>query len=327
MENEFLRFLPKRVMCSMVIVSALWAGSPQIAFADTGEVQAVTQSSTVKGKIVDINGEPVIGASISVKGTTNGVISGLDGDFSIKVASNATLVISFVGYQTLEVPVSGKSILNITLKEDAELLDEVVVMAYNSTVKRKVVASVTNVDMKQVEKMSGYKDMGNALQGRVAGVIITNNQGGPDSSPTISIRGGGDPMYVIDGIVQDKSAFMRLASQDIESLSVMKDAASSAVYGASAANGIVVVTTKKGSVGKSGMAILKAIISGETDPVVLSDLAKGRARDKLEEIRRALHGRVLEHQQLMLKHQLLHIESLTSLIMDLDEDIKKKQIP
>lgn len=212
MENEFLRFLPKRVMCSMVIVSALWAGSPQIAFADTGEVQAVTQSSTVKGKIVDINGEPVIGASISVKGTTNGVISGLDGDFSIKVASNATLVISFVGYQTLEVPVSGKSILNITLKEDAELLDEVVVMAYNSTVKRKVVASVTNVDMKQVEKMSGYKDMGNALQGRVAGVIITNNQGGPDSSPTISIRGGGDPMYVIDGIVQDKSAFMRLAS-------------------------------------------------------------------------------------------------------------------
>lgn len=79
--------------------------------------------------------------------------------------------------------------------------------------------------------------------------------------------------------------------------------------------------------GKSGMAILKAIISGETDPVVLSDLAKGRARDKLEEIRRALHGRVLEHQQLMLKHQLLHIESLTSLIMDLDEDIKKKQIP
>lgn len=176
MENEFLRFLPKRVMCSMVIVSALWAGSPQIAFADTGEVQAVTQSSTVKGKIVDINGEPVIGASISVKGTTNGVISGLDGDFSIKVASNATLVISFVGYQTLEVPVSGKSILNITLKEDAELLDEVVVMAYNSTVKRKVVASVTNVDMKQVEKMSGYKDMGNALQGRVAGVIISNKQ-------------------------------------------------------------------------------------------------------------------------------------------------------
>lgn len=250
MENDFLRFSPRRVLYSMVIVSALWIGNPQTAFADTGAVQAVMQSGTVKGRIVDVNGEPVIGASVVVKGTTNGVISGLDGDFSIKVASNATLVISFVGYQTQEIPVSGKRTLDITLKEDTELLDEVVVMAYNSTVKRKVVASVTNVDMKQVEKMGGYKDLGNALQGRVAGVIITNKQGGPDSSPTISIRGGGDPMYVIDGIVQDKSAFMRLSSQDIESLSVMKDAASSAVYGASAANGIVVVTTKKGAVGK-----------------------------------------------------------------------------
>lgn len=250
MENDFLRFSPKRVLYSMVMVSALCVGNPQAVFADKGEVQAVMQSNTVKGRIVDVNGESVIGASIVVKGTTNGIISGLDGDFSIKVAPNATLVISFVGYQTQEIPVSGKSILNITLKEDTELLDEVVVMAYNSTVKRKVVASVTNVDMKQVEKMGGYKDLGNALQGRVAGVIITNKQGGPDSSPTISIRGGGDPMYVIDGIVQDKSAFMRLSSQDIESLSVMKDAASSAVYGASAANGIVVVTTKKGAIGK-----------------------------------------------------------------------------
>ena len=250
MENDFLRFSPRRVLYSMVIVSALWTGAPQAVFADTGEVQAIMQSGTVKGKILDANGEPVIGASISVKGTTNGVISGLDGDFSIKVASNATLVISFVGYQTQEVSVNGKNILTITLKEDAELLDEVVVMAYNSTVKRKVVSSVTNIDVKQVEKMAGYKDLGTALQGRVAGVIITNSQGGPDSSPSISIRGGGDPMYVIDGVVQSKSVFMRLASQDIESMSVMKDAASSAVYGASAANGIIVVTTKKGREGK-----------------------------------------------------------------------------
>lgn len=250
MENDFLRFSPRRVLYSMVIVSALWTGAPQAVFADTGEVQAIMQSGTVKGKILDANGEPVIGASISVKGTTNGVISGLDGDFSIKVASNATLVISFVGYQTQEVSVNGKNILTITLKEDAELLDEVVVMAYNSTVKRKVVSSVTNIDVKQVEKMAGYKDLGTALQGRVAGVIITNSQGGPDSSPSISIRGGGDPMYVIDGVVQSKSVFMRLASQDIESMSVMKDAASSAVYGASAANGIIVVTTKKGRDGK-----------------------------------------------------------------------------
>lgn len=250
MKTEFFKSKSRRVLYSMLAVSVLMAGSPYEAFADVKDVQTVLQSGVVKGQVLDETGEPVIGASILVKGTTNGVITDIDGNFTLNGVSKGTLVVSFVGYKTQEVPFDGKNVLKIVLKEDAEVLDEVVVMAYNSTVKRKVVASVTNVDVKQVEKMGGYKDMGNALQGRVAGVIITNNSGGPDSSPSISIRGGGDPMYVIDGIVQDKSAFMRLASQDIESLSVMKDAASSAVYGASAANGIIVVTTKKGSVGK-----------------------------------------------------------------------------
>ena len=110
MENDFLRFSPKRVLYSVVMVSALWVGNPQKAFADTGEVQVAMQSGMVKGRIVDVNGEPVIGASVSVKGTTTGVISGLDGDFSIKVAPNATLVISFVGYKTQEVAIKGKSV-------------------------------------------------------------------------------------------------------------------------------------------------------------------------------------------------------------------------
>lgn len=250
MKTDFFKSKSRRVLYSMLAVSALMAGSPQKAFADVRDVQTVLQSGAVKGQVLDETGEPVIGASVLLKGTTSGVITDMDGNFTLNGVSKGTLVISFVGYKTQEIPFDGKRVFKIVLKEDSEVLDEVVVMAYNSTVKRKVVASVTNVDMKQVEKMGGYKDMGNALQGRVAGVIITNSQGGPDSSPSISIRGGGDPMYVIDGIVQDKSAFMRLASQDIESLSVMKDAASSAVYGASAANGIVVVTTKKGAVGK-----------------------------------------------------------------------------
>ena len=213
-------------------------------------VSAVAQVK-VTGTVADSKGEPVIGATVKEQGGTGGVVTDFDGNFTIEVKSDkATLQVSYVGYKTQDVALGGKRHVNITIQEDNALLDEVVVMAYTSTVKRKVVASVTNVDMSQVENMSGYKDMGNALQGRVAGVIITNNSGGPDSSPSISIRGGGDPMYVIDGIVQDKSAFMRLASQDIESMSVMKDAASSAVYGASAANGIIVVTTKRGKAGK-----------------------------------------------------------------------------
>ena len=212
----------------------------------------LTTSAQTKatGTVVDANREPVIGASVIQEGTTKGTVTDIDGHFTLDgIAEKCKLKISYVGCVTKTVAFNGQP-LNITLEEDKGMLDEVVVMAYGSTVKRKVVASVTNVDMKPLENMTGYKDMGNALQGRVAGVIVTNTQGGPDGSPAISIRGGGDPMYVIDGIVADKSAFMRLASQDIESMSVMKDAASSAVYGASAANGIIVVTTKKGSVGK-----------------------------------------------------------------------------
>ena len=175
----------------------------------------MAQVKAISGLVTDVTGEPVIGASVVEVGTTNGVITDLNGNFTLNNASKGILVVSYVGYMTEEIVIKERT-LKIILKEDTEVLDEVVVMAYNSTVKRKVVASVTNVDMKQVEKMGGYKDLGNALQGRVAGVIITNKQGGPDSSPTISIRGGGDPMYVIDGIVQDKSAFMRLSSQDIQ---------------------------------------------------------------------------------------------------------------
>ena len=205
----------------------------------------------VTGVIKDSSGEALIGATVREQGSSGGTVSDFDGNFAITVKSkNSVLEISYIGCKTQIIKVGNKTSFDITLETDSKVIDEVVVMAYTSTVKRKVVASVTNIDMKQVESMGGYKDMGNALQGRVAGLIVTNSSGGPDSSPSISIRGGGDPMYVIDGIVQDKSAFMRLASQDIESMSVMKDAASSAVYGASAANGIIVVTTKKGKQGK-----------------------------------------------------------------------------
>lgn len=241
----------------------------------------------VTGTVTDSGGEPVIGATVKEMGAGNGVNTDFDGNFTIEVKSGkSVLQVSYVGYKTTEVPVNGRRQLSMTIQEDNALLDEVVVMAYTSTVKRKVVASVTNIDMSQVENLAGYKDMGNALQGRVAGVIITNNSGGPDSSPSISIRGGGDPMYVIDGIVQDKSAFMRLAAQDIESMSVMKDAASSAVYGASAANGIIVVTTKKGKAGK--MRINYTFDGQYNTPIV--------KRDKLNSLQYAeLHNNIADY--------------------------------
>ncbi len=251
MKNYRLILSSRKMLFSSMFLTSFCLGVPLPMSAGVDSISGIFQTGLVNGIVLDTDGNPIIGANVKVKGSNNGTITDVDGRFTINdISSDAVLVISYIGYETQNISVKGKRTIEVILKEDSEVLDEVVVMAYNSTVKRKVIASVTSVDMKNVEKMSGYKDIGNALQGRVPGVLINNTSGGPGSVPSISIRGGGDPMYIIDGIVQNKDVFMRLSSQDIESLSIMKDAASSAVYGASAANGIVVVTTKKGTVGK-----------------------------------------------------------------------------
>ena len=229
----------------MVAVCLLFVGLP----ADASDQ---VEQYSLEGLVLDSGQNPVAGASVWIKGSTIGTVTGSDGSFSLDdINGDGTLMVSFIGYKTCELEIDGRGYIEVVLEEDMKFLDEVVVMAYNSTIKRKVVSSVTNVDVKQVEQISGYKDMANALQGRVAGVIVTNSSGGPDSTPSISIRGGGDPMYIIDGIVSNKTVFLRLSSQDIETMSVMKDAASCAVYGASAADGIIVVTTKQGRAGKT----------------------------------------------------------------------------
>lgn len=251
MKDEFLKFSPRRILYSMVITSAFLASSPRLVFADVNEVQTRMQIGTVKGQVVDVSGEPVIGASIRVKGANSGTITDVNGDFSLDNASNSVLVISYIGYKTQEISVGGKTSIKIILKEDSEILDEVVVVAYGSTVKRKLTNAVSTVNVKQIENLAGYSDVTSSLQGRAPGVIITNSDGSLNAQASISIRGGGDPLYIVDGIVADKGIFSLLNPQDIESISIMKDAASSAVYGAQAGNGIVVITTKKGVEGKA----------------------------------------------------------------------------
>ena len=251
MKNDSFKASSKRIVFSTMIASVLLAGGPQIAFADVNEVQTAWQSGTVKGRVVDTNGEPIIGATVLVKGTTNGMVTDIDGNFTLNNAAKATLVISYVGYKTQEIVVGANHTLNIVLKEDAEILDEVVVMAYNSVVKRKLSNAVTSVDTKQISDLAAYSSVSQALQGRAPGVYISNSTGMPGSTPSLNIRGNGTPLYVIDGVVQDAETFNRLNSQDIESLTIMKDAASAAVYGAIAGNGVVVVKTKSGKVGKT----------------------------------------------------------------------------
>lgn len=251
MKNEFFKFKSRRVLLSAMMTSTLLVGTPQLAFSEVAEVYSVTQAKTIKGQVVDENGESVIGATVQVKGATNGAITDLDGRFTLQNVSNNILVVSYIGYATQEVSISGKTDIKITLKEDSELLDEVVVVAYGSTVKRKLTNAVSTVNVKQIENLAGYSDVTTSLQGRAPGVIITNSDGSLNAQSGISIRGGGDPLYVIDGVVADKGVFSLLNPQDIASISVMKDAASSAVYGAQAGNGIIVVTTKSGSEGKA----------------------------------------------------------------------------
>lgn len=215
--------------------------------------QEIRQSSVrITGTVVDVQGEPIIGASVVEKGTSNnGVITDVDGNFVLNVSPGSTLQISYVGYGTQEIVIGSQRSFNIVMKEDTELLDEVVVMAYNTTVKRKLTNAVTTVDTEQISDLAAYSSVSQAIQGRAPGVYISNSTGMPGSTPSLKIRGNDAPLYVIDGIVQDAETFNRLNSQDIESISIMKDAASATVYGAVAGNGVVVVKTKSGKIGKT----------------------------------------------------------------------------
>ncbi len=217
---------------------------------------------TIKGTVVDDIGEPVIGASIVEKGTVNGVSTDLDGSFTISVQPNSTLVVSFIGFHTQELPVKGNTNLSIILKENAEVLDEVIVIGYGTMKKEDLTGSISTVSTEKLSKTmaTSASDM---LVGQVAGVNIISKSGEPGSPSAIRIRGGSsakasnDPLVVIDGVPVDSKGVEGMAnpltsinSNDIESFTVLKDASATAIYGSRASNGVIIITTKKGQSGK-----------------------------------------------------------------------------
>lgn len=249
----FSKALLKATTC-LLLTSGIGI-SPAFASPKSNELvtERVQQTSTINGKVTDANGEAIIGASVTVKGTTsNGTITDLDGKFNLDAPANATLVISYVGYKTIEIPVNGKKTLTITLKEDTEMLDEVVVVGYGTQKKATLTGSVSSVGGDDIKKMSPV-NITNTLAGKTAGVIANTRTGEPgEDNADILIRGKGtlgstSPLIVVDGVA-DRS-FGWLNPDDIESISVLKDA-SAAIYGARAANGVIVVTTKRGKEGK-----------------------------------------------------------------------------
>lgn len=211
------------------------------------------QNATVKGVIVDETDTPLIGATVQVKGTATGSITDFDGNYTIKANKGAVITFSYIGYKTQEIKFTGQSPLNVKMIPDNQTLDEVVVVGYGTMKRSDLTGSVASIAAKDVE---GFKtsSVAGALGGQIAGVQITSTDGTPGAGFSINIRGVGtltgdsSPLYIVDGFEVDDIDY--LSNSDIESIEVLKDASSSAIYGARAANGVVLITTKSGKTGR-----------------------------------------------------------------------------
>ena len=209
------------------------------------------QENTVIGKVYDVSGEPIIGASVVIQGTTQGTITDMDGAFQLKAQPSQTLVVSFLGYKDVILPIGNKNNFKVTLEEDSKKLDEVVVVGYATQKKVNLTGSVASVSSKDIQDIP-VANTATLLQGRLPGLVLTQNgaQAGNDN-PEIRIRGIGtfgnnNPMVLIDGVEGSLSQISEIPSADIDNISVLKDAASAAIYGVRAANGVILITTKRG---------------------------------------------------------------------------------
>lgn len=233
-----------------------------------GSTLVFAQTKTVTGTIVDDLGEPMIGVNVVVVGTTNGATTDIDGNFSIQnVANNATLKVTFIGYKEQVISVAGKNKIQVTLTEDRDELDEVVVIGYGTVKKRDLTGSVSSVNSKELVA-NPVSDVSQALQGKLAGVSVVSQDGRPGGESTIRVRGGGsisqsnDPLFIVDGF--PAGSISDIPADQIVSIDVLKDAASTAIYGARGANGVILVTTKgadkdKLSISYSGFMQVKTV--------------------------------------------------------------------
>jgi TonB-linked SusC/RagA family outer membrane protein len=254
MENAKLK---KLVHTITVLVFLLTTGTGMLSARDDYAAKTLEsqQDISLTGTVVDQTGEPVIGANIMEKGTANGTVTDAEGKFTLNVSAGAVLQVSYIGFLKQEVTVGSRTTLNIRLMEDALALDEVVVIGYGTQKKVNLTGAVSAINAAEIQNIPA-SNLANVLSGRLSGVKFTQNMGGrPGNSSAIAIRANGswnttDPLYVIDGVVRDKFAFDGLDASDVENLSVLKDGASAAIYGSRAANGVILVSTKKGSIGK-----------------------------------------------------------------------------
>ncbi|MEQ9221493.1 MAG: SusC/RagA family TonB-linked outer membrane protein [Cyclobacteriaceae bacterium] len=208
----------------------------------------------ITGKITDENGDGLPGASIVVKGTTNGTTSDMSGSFRLNVPEDATLVVSFVGYETIETPVSNRSVIDVTLSPDATQLAELVVLGYSTTTRRDVTGSIASLSSAEINR-TPITDVSQALQGKLPGVRVTSQDGRPGAEVNIRVRGGGSitgsnqPYFIVDGF--PVNSISNIPANQIESIDVLKEASATAIYGNRGANGVIIITTKSGTPGKT----------------------------------------------------------------------------
>lgn len=253
MDTHLNRVLFSRAFVKMATCAVLSAGClPMAAYAESDEVNAVQmvqQQKTITGQVVDSKGETIIGANVMEKGTTNGTITDFDGNFTLNVSSKATLVISYIGYKSVEVPASAlKSGMKVTLKEDTEVMDEVVVIGYGTQRKGDVTSAIASVKAEDFT-IGKITDAADLVKGKIAGLSVTNSSGDPNATSSIMLRGittvmgSVTPLVLVDGV---EGSLTTVAPENIASIDVLKDASAAAIYGTRGANGVILITTKTG---------------------------------------------------------------------------------
>ena len=252
--------LPTRKLCFVMALAAGMMAFPLPTMAEQA-VQNVQQAGVVKGQVTDKNGEGVIGATVKVKNAQAGTVTDFDGNFTLNVQSAGTLVVSYIGYLTKEVPFTVGQTLNISMEEDATALEEVVVVGYGVQKKSDVTGSVTSINKERLSKLP-VTNVLQAVQGAAAGVTITQGSSIPGDAPSALVRGrnsinaGTGPYIVVDGIPISKSggSLNDINPNDIESMEILKDASATAIYGTNGANGVILITTKHGKDGKPNIS-------------------------------------------------------------------------